>query len=181
MDFTKFLDWIKLSPKYLAAIGIFAGGLLFTPQSFTETLGLLTIIGKYRPWIGLVFFLTIALLAAHAFDPIVKYIKGSWNGRKVRKLMEERLHNLTPDEKAIMRGYILQDSRTQYLRPDDGVVSGLQSAKVIYQASQVGGAGFSFRFAFNIQPWAWDYLNKHRELIEEGENELYHPDTLLRR
>lgn len=181
MDFSKVLDWIKLSPRYLAAIAIFAGLLLFAPRSFSETLGLLPIIDQYRPWIGFAFLLTIALLSAHASVPLVKYAMAEWKQRRNRKRQEERLRNLTSDEKAVLRGYIFKDTRTQYLRPDDGVVRGLVSVGIIYQASSIGGAGFSFYFAFNIQPWAWDYLQKNRSLIEEGNNKPYDPDSLLYR
>jgi hypothetical protein len=43
------------------------------------------------------------------------------------------------------------------------VVLGLVQEKILYQSSTVG----SWRrgFAFNIQPWAWDYLQKHLDLI----------------
>ena len=162
----KIPEWLKLSPKYLAAIALFVAVLLFAPRSFTDTLSLSQIIDTYRPWIGLAFVLTLSILAIHSFVPFVNCLKGRRQKFIILKDLRDRLHSLNPDEKAILRRFIFQNSRTQYLRPDDGVVSGLQTATIIYMASQIGKVGYRFKFAFNIQEWAWEYLHKHGELIE---------------
>jgi hypothetical protein len=44
----------------------------------------------------------------------------------------------------------------------DGVVGGLDE-RVLYRASNLGQS--VDYFAYNIQPWAWDYLNEHRKLL----------------
>jgi hypothetical protein len=179
MDPSKFLDWIKLSPKYLLGLAVFAGLLLFAPNSFIERLGLVEIVDKNRTWVGLAFILVISLLSVNLFEPVIGYFKEKWNKWKTRKSQEHRLNNLTLEEKAIMRGYILKNTRTQYLRVDDGVVRGMEREGLIYMASNLGGVGFSFNFAFNIHPWAWTYLSNHQDLIKEGNNEFYDPDSLI--
>jgi hypothetical protein len=45
----------------------------------------------------------------------------------------------------------------------DGVVGGLQAERIIFRAT-VLSRGWD-EFAYNIQPWAWEYLNKHRKLL----------------
>jgi hypothetical protein len=45
----------------------------------------------------------------------------------------------------------------------DGMVGGLQAERIIYRASSLGQS-FDY-FAYNIQPWAWEYLNKNRKLL----------------
>jgi Super-infection exclusion protein B len=43
------------------------------------------------------------------------------------------------------------------------VVNGLVSETVLYRSSNMSALGTTF--PFNIQPWAWDYLNEHPELL----------------
>ena len=77
---------------------------------------------------------------------------------------ERRLHDLTDEEKNVLRDYIHRGSRTHYLEMNNGVTAGLVAAAVIHQASPM-----SVRrtiFPYNIQPWAWDYLREHPELLE---------------
>ena len=45
----------------------------------------------------------------------------------------------------------------------DGVVGGLEGERVLYRASSLG-CSVDY-FAYNIQPWAWEYLNEHRKLL----------------
>ena len=74
------------------------------------------------------------------------------------------MHDLTPDERQVLRVYLESDTRTQYLDVQDGVAQGLAQARIIYRASNMGTLT---TFAFNVQPWAWDYLRAHRELLED--------------
>jgi hypothetical protein len=62
-----------------------------------------------------------------------------------------------------LRGYIEDGTRTQDLPMHDGVVGGLQAERIIFRAT-VLSRGWD-EFAYNIQPWAWEYLNKHRKLL----------------
>ncbi|MBI1879994.1 MAG: superinfection exclusion B family protein [Chloroflexi bacterium] len=75
---------------------------------------------------------------------------------------QKRLHNLTRSEKAILKGYLGNQTRSQYLPIESGVVNGLEAEDIIYRASHIGKLD---EWAFNIQPWAWDYLTDHPELL----------------
>ena len=79
--------------------------------------------------------------------------------------LKKRLKTLTNEEREILTKYVPNKTRTNYLRPDDGVVRGLEQANIIYRASAMGGANYQFTWAYNIQPWAWDFLNAHSELV----------------
>jgi len=80
----------------------------------------------------------------------------------------ERLHNLTAEEREILRGYIGNGTKTQLLDIQSGVVNELEEVFIIYRSSNIGHlSGWSY----NIQPWAWDYLNKHLELLFSNEEE----------
>jgi len=77
---------------------------------------------------------------------------------------KRRLKDLTKEEKKLLRDYIFKDTRTQYLRDEDGVVKGLEYEKIIYPATNVGS--ILEGFAYNIQQWAWEYLKRHPELLK---------------
>jgi len=75
------------------------------------------------------------------------------------------LHSLTEPEKDILRGFIFSGTKTQSLAYESGVVQGLRNARVIYKATNTGHLD---SWDFNIHDWAWDYLNKHPELLGDA-------------
>src|SRR5947209_1159978 len=75
----------------------------------------------------------------------------------------KRLQSLTTAEKAVLRGYISERTRTQYLSIMDGVVTGLAAEDILYRASNASYS--ATEWAYNIQPWAWEYLSKHPEYV----------------
>mgnify|MGYP003940793947 CR=1 FL=1 len=82
---------------------------------------------------------------------------------------KNHLKNLTPSEKAILRGYIFNHTKTQKLDMMDGVVNGLAHLGIIYQASYINN--LLVGAAYNIQPWAWNFLNENKHLLEITEEE----------
>ena len=76
-----------------------------------------------------------------------------------------RLHQLTDDEKAILRRYITANSRTQELDPSNGAVSALARDRVLTTVTQVRAA--SDHWAYVLQPWVWTYLKDRPELLAE--------------
>lgn len=48
--------------------------------------------------------------------------------------------------------------------PQIDVVLGLETEKIIYRASSL--SSYYTNFPYNIQPWAWEYLNQHPDLLE---------------
>lgn len=165
MEWSKLFEWIKLPPKYLISIILVASVLLFSPIQFLQKLGIDKFANDFRAWIGILWLAAIALLLGHwimYFSDIA--------GHKIRQKLwmrtsRKRLHDLTPKEKEILQKYFKDNSRSQPLPIHDGVVKGLEHARIIYPASNVGYAG-TMSFSYNIQPWAWDYIRKRPELLE---------------
>jgi hypothetical protein len=54
------------------------------------------------------------------------------------------------------------------------VVNGLEIKKVIFRASNIGDLD---EWAYNIQPWAWEYLNDHPELFTLNEKEILNDEN----
>lgn len=185
MDFSKSLEAIKLSPKYLFPIVLVTGFLLFAGPGVLEIFGLSELSAKYKPYIGGVFLLSAALVLSHWAISLYKRGEEKRRWAKRIKTSTKRLHNLTVEERDVLRGYIGGNTRTQYFHLESGVVSGLELEHILFKSSNVGSLDSGW--AYNIQPWAWEYLTKHRELLftreelESGKWREVSDDSLARR
>jgi hypothetical protein len=164
MDTSKFLDWIKLSPRYLTPFAVVSGFLLFAKEKWLEVLGLAEFVPKYRPYIGVILLLSVGLLASHLLNSLFGWI--SQRRKLSRKLKNgmKHLQTLTIEEKEILKAYIETGTRTQYLPMRSGVVSGLEWDMILIRSSNIGDLE---EWSYNIQPWVWDYLHKHPDLLRD--------------
>lgn len=165
------LEWFKFAFESLKQLGGYApfsalaisSILLFTPDSWLARIHILTIRNQYTETLGFAFIISIVATLIQ----IALWVKNDlWASRQIRKNLEKRLHNLSYQEKQILCGYILNQVKTQYFPIQDGVVQGLLHSDVLYYASTVGD--MLRGFAYNIQPWAYEYLSKNKHLITEG-------------
>ena len=62
----------------------------------------------------------------------------------------------------MLASYVVGNTKTLTLDLRSGVAGGLESSRIIYRSSTLGSL---HGFDYNIQPWAWDYLRQHRELL----------------
>ncbi len=165
VDFSKMADWIKLAPRYVFALCLATGLLLFGKPSWLLTLGLHSFVDKQRAWIGIIFIVGASLLLAHAGVTLINRIWKWWNRKQRIKHGQKRLQCLTSEETEILIGYLGKGTRSQYLSMASGVVSGLVSEGIIYRSVNLSCTD-GISFAYNIQPWAWDYLMENPELIK---------------
>ena len=90
---------------------------------------------------------------------------GRYKGNKAAlKRLEQLLHNLTADEKAYLSHYVIDGENTQYFKTENGVAETLEKKKIIYKSSSVDN--LMSDEAYNIQPWAKEYLVKNPHLLE---------------
>lgn len=105
MDFSKLIDWIKLSPKYLLSISLASFILLFANEKFSGIIGLVEFSDEFRPWIGAIFLLPTSLLLSHliayAAKSLYRKINRMINYRNHRKL----LNNLSSQERGLLQGF----------------------------------------------------------------------------
>jgi hypothetical protein len=171
MEFSKIIEWLRLSTQQLFWLFLFSSVVLsllsFAPDTALDALGLGDFRAAYRTWIGLLWILSFCGLVVTVVKSVYHCTSSVVIKRQNLKRLQERLRNSTPPERSILRRYIEGNTRTQKLAIDDGVVQGLMSEKILYRSSQVGD--IMMRFDHNIQPWAWDYLKKHSELVKEPE------------
>lgn len=166
-----FLEFLKLAPRFLVALGFAAGLLLFSSGQLLKRLGLSEFVQKWRFALGLTLVVSVALLAAHIGAYLLGSVKRGWRKRKFDRHVLERLHRLTEDEKQILRYYLAYNTRANMLRVENGVVQELVSEGIIYRSASVGS--LLEGFAHNISDLAWDYLNLHPELLEGTTNTYY--------
>jgi hypothetical protein len=79
--------------------------------------------------------------------------------------LRHRLHQLTADERVILRRYITGNTRTQQLDPANVAVAALARDRILTTVTQVRGA--SDHWAYTLQPWAWTYLKERPELLAD--------------
>jgi hypothetical protein len=163
VDASKILEWLKLSPRYLLALALCTGVFPALSPPLLSRFGLDKIDAPVRPWIGVAFLASAALLVAHLLEEAAVRIGGVVKGRLEERNLCARLRDLSPDEKEVLAKYINEDTKTRYLSVKSGVTGGLEAAGILYRSANLGS--INFKFAFNIQPWAWRHLRKHPELL----------------
>jgi hypothetical protein len=73
-----FVDWIKLSPRYLLPICIFTGFVVFAPPNVLSIFGIMGLVESYRAYFGLAFLLSATLLASSALIATCMWLKGKY-------------------------------------------------------------------------------------------------------
>jgi len=159
-DYTKIIEWIKLSPKYLIGIAIFCGLLIFIPSDLLEYFSLKDIVSAIKPYLSLAFFGTVALL----FAGFLSFLGEIFLIRFKAFTYRSRFKDLTPEEKDILKSYIENEVRSQKFNIMNGTIQGLVADDILFRSTSLGtGDGY---FSFKIQPWAWRYLKKNKHILE---------------
>lgn len=168
-----FLEFLKLAPRYLIALGVMAAFLLFANEEFLKFIGVFELAQNNRPMLGLTLVVTVGLFVVSVIGDGIALVKQWWFRRRRYRRIEERLQCLTEDEKQILRYYLAENTRANTLRIDDGVVQGLKASGIIHLSASMGNALEGF--AHNINEFAWDYLHVHPHLLE-GTTNTYRTD-----
>lgn len=168
-----FLEFLKLAPRYLVAVAIVTGVLLFFPASWLEKISLYGFANDYRQWLGFAFLISTTLWVVTIALSTWEAIAGKLLQRSVRQHVIRRLTSLTEDEKQILRYYLAKNTRANMLKVDDGVVQGLVVDRIIYRSTSMGN--ILEGFAHNITDFAWDHLHANPKLLN-GTTNLYRTD-----
>lgn len=166
--FKHILEALKLAPKYLVAVGIVLTFLLFGPRELLQALGVQDVAKDYRSVVGVGLLLCGAILGVGVVQTVYAPLRRIFKRWQFRRHIFQRLKRLTEDEKQILRFYIANQSRSNKLRFDDGIVQGLANDRIIFRASSIGSLVDGF--AFNINNVAWDVLNKDQTLLDGTTN-----------
>jgi hypothetical protein len=174
IEFAKtLLEFIKLAPRYLVALGIAAAVLLFAKTEILKSIGVFEFTQANRSMLGLTLVVTSALFAVSAASDGISSINRWWIRRRHDRRIIERLNCLTEDEKQILRFYFAKNTRANVLRVDEGVVQGLRADGIIFQSASLGNVLEGW--AHNIGDIAWDYIHVYPNLLE-GTTNTYRTD-----
>ena len=162
----KLKEWLTMGVVPLGGVVVASGIVLFAPNALLLVFGLDSVVADIRPYLGGAFILSFSLL-------LCMFGKGVWDSvlrGYIRDTLAVRMHlrelrGLTEDEKQRLRPYIEQQTRSHVFSMHGGVAMGLQQRGIIIRISSIGLPGSSFAFPFQIQPWAWEYLNEHPDLL----------------
>lgn len=158
---TGFADYFRKIPAaFLVAIVSVLGLILFLPEEYAKTLAVDGFRNEYRVFLGPAFLLTLSFCAARILN---FFIQGHRQKQKAKK-RQKALHNLTPEEKGYLVSYIEGQQNTVNVGMDDGVMAGLRSKGITYLAANMGD--LLNGFAFNLQPWAREYLDQNPHLLD---------------
>jgi len=158
---TGFADYFRKIPAaFLVAIVSVLGLILFLPEEYAKTLAVDGFRNEYRVFLGPAFLLTLSFCAARVFN----FFMQGYRQKQALKRRQETLHSLTPAEKGYLIPYIEERQNTVNVGMDDGVMAGLRSKGITYLAANMGD--LLNGFAFNLQPWAREYLEKTPHLLD---------------
>ena len=159
--FTAFADYFRKIPAaFLVAVLTVLCLVLFLPNEYAEILAVDTFRSEYRVFIGPAFLLVLAFGVARIFI----WFSEAYRQKKHLKERNKLLHNLTPEEKGYLVSYIQNEQNSIYVGMDDGIMAGLRQKGVTYLAANMGD--LLNGFAFNLQPWAREYLQNNLHLLD---------------
>lgn len=171
---TGFVDYFRKIPAtFLVAIVSVLAIILFLPGEISKSLAIYDFREKYKVFLGPLFILTIFFCFARVFN----FFMSGHSERKRLKNRQKMLHQITPEEKGYLVPYIIHQKNTLYVGIDDGVMSGLETKQITYCASSTGS--LLKGSAYNLQPWARDYLNDNPQLLDGHVGEPMTPQEKL--
>ena len=177
--FTTFIK--EKSPAFFAVVALFSGCLLYLPQTTKVRLGLDGFILEHNSWIGAAFLFSTVSVLVSFFVFLSKLVRKSYRKRERNKNVEltqkSYMEKLTYTEILYLIPFLTGVNSINF-RQQDGTRGGLEAKDIIYRSSNMGNVLTGF--AYNIQPWALDYLNNNPELYERHVGKLETPDDVKR-
>lgn len=160
-----FVDFLKLPSYILGALAVASGILLFAPDSVIASLYMTEFRAKYGFTIGIIFIVSVSILAVL----IVKAIyKGISEKKDIRKLIEEQrkfLYKISGEKVELIREFLSHPTHTLMLPMNDGLVIELQHYDVISPAGQTHLVSMpNPQIMFFLQPWVVERINESEEL-----------------
>jgi hypothetical protein len=168
----KVKGWLSLGVGPLLVLMLFTGLISFLPSDMIASLGLSEIKMTYGEYFGLAFIYSIAAILVASITKLWDVFLGNWIKEKVTLYFyRKEAYDLTDEEREILRLFINGKTRSAHLSLKNGTVLGLERRMFIVRVGQLGTDAITMTFPFNIQPWAWEYLNKNPHLLDRLDND----------
>ncbi|MFT5659614.1 MAG: uncharacterized membrane protein YobD (UPF0266 family) [Sulfurimonas sp.] len=164
MNLDSIIDKVSLSKEKQVSLFIFCVILIIVSKNdfLVEFFQIESLLLNLMPTIAVLLFFLFGTIIG---KPIYDFFKNKYIGYVNNKNMNIFLQQLTNDEKDILRYYLTENKRTQYLNISDGVINGLSTKGLVYRPSNVG-LPYGTDIAYNIQDIAYNILQKHPEYLD---------------
>ena len=139
--------------------------ILFLPNKYIETLNLDFFVENFSHIFGILLIISFLGLLRILILNLKKIITKIRNNYKRKKYLE----NLSPEEKMILGGYIFSKQKTRYFDLGNGKVIHLINMGFLYRSSEASTE--LLNFAFTMNSFTWNYLNKNKGLIRLTEED----------
>lgn len=127
----KILAILKLPSRYFITFFVISLFLLLAPENILQLLSLTDFVIKYRPYIAIVFLLSVVLLSMEIALFISRHIASMVHLKKIKRKSILRLLTLDSEEKAILREFVIQNKNTLLLPITYPSVEGLLTSGVL--------------------------------------------------
>jgi len=161
---TLIINFIGIISKTTLPITLSTGVLIFLPTKYLDLLKLSEFRSEHITVISLLFIICIGFHFSVFIRKINKLLSGKVSAIYKKHKMLKYISKLTEKEKKILFLYISENTQTLYLSIESGVVRGLELKGIILRVTNIGDA-ISSTFAYNIQPYIYNYLVKHKERL----------------
>ena len=163
----KLLELVKLPVKTILALSVATGLILFLPNNIIHKLYIDNLKEKYGFIIGIVFIISISIVFINIIIYIFNTIKEKISILKLKFYRKKILKSLDESEKNVLLEFMNSANKTVRLPIHSGTTIKLQNYKIISPAgnNHIVDARY-MEIPYFIQPWAYEYLNKHKNLLE---------------
>lgn len=144
---SKLIEAAKLPTKFIVVIFFVSAALLCLSEDTLTSFKLAEFSKKFGLYIGITALASGALLLIEAIGYIWNSVTNKISFSKIKKLSLERLNQLDPSEKSVLREFYLQGQNTLKLPMDHPVVAGLINVgilRLIGQHGRMSTAGMLF-------------------------------------
>lgn len=164
------IDFLKLAPKYFLPLLIFAGIMIFIPESWLEFLYLEEIIIKYKWIFSLLFIFALSMFIAGLLLKVNDLLIKRMNERKAYKNVKNKLKNLSEIQRSILLDFVENNVKSKPLPMDSGEVNELVNYSIIYRASSISSdqGVHLYYFEYCLQPLAEKVIKKNLSLLKSG-------------
>jgi hypothetical protein len=132
------IDLDKIPMKIFIFLGIISGILIFSTDSFIESLRMTEFRKDYGKFFGPIFLASISFIALSIVYYLKDKLENRFNKKKRNNLIIEHLESLDLHEQAVIREFLIQEKKTVIMPIDDPTVAGLLDKGILRMVTNIG-------------------------------------------
>ena len=162
-----FDNFKKITPA-LTAIALLTGMILFLPDKILSAMNLDEMPSLWNQIIGIVFLLSVALIATIIVFSAIKYVSEKRKNKRIRDNLKKKLATLSPRQKAIVVALLQSEDKTISLDKNSGDTIYLVNSLFLHMPEQIFSVGWDDKMILNYvpQPWLLDLYNEEPDLFK---------------